>query len=287
MVATIPAVPVAKPTESQPLRYGLFMAANGPLDLPVHARNGGLHYETALCYSGEGYEIECIDDQDSKTAAWTENGIDSIAGDPFIVMATLQCGSVGYTFEEMRAFTLERLKGVEQSMVEAILSEGTFGQSPALTAADGIVTVTGGGTTMAEVVGELETARYCGFAGNTTQYGPRGHLHVNFPAFNQMKSDHLIEFDGTRWRTAAGTVVSPGCYVNNDPDGAPAADGTFWLYLTGQVTVWRTPDDAVQIAPVEGSLNRTTNQYMMLAEREYVVTYECGGFAKAVTLWTP
>jgi hypothetical protein len=42
----------------------------------------------------------------------------------------------------------------------------------------------------------------------------------------------------------------------------------------------------VQIAPVAGSLDRTNNQFMMLAEREYVVTYECGGFAKAVTLWT-
>jgi hypothetical protein len=42
----------------------------------------------------------------------------------------------------------------------------------------------------------------------------------------------------------------------------------------------------VLIAPVEGSLDRTTNQMKLIAEREYVVTYECGGFAKAVTLWT-
>lgn len=287
MVATIPAVPVAKPTPSFPLRYGLFAAANGPFDLPVHARNGGLHYETALCYSGTGYEIECIDDQNDKSALWTENGLDSILGAPFMVAATMQCGSVGYSFEEQRAFILERLKGVEQAVVEGILSEGTFGQSPALTAADGILTVTGAGATLPEVVGELETARYCGFDTNTTQYGPPGHLHVSFPVFNQMKSDHLIEFDGTRWRTAAGTIVSPGCYANNDPDGAAPAAGTFWLYMTGQVTIWRTPDSAVQIAPVEGSLDRTTNQYLMLAEREYVVTYECGGFAKAVTLWTP
>lgn len=286
MVATIPAVPVAKPTPSMPLRYGLLQAAVGPLDLPVHGRNGGVHYETALCGEGFGYEIECVDDQDSKAAAFTENGLTSVSGLPFIVFATMQCGSAGYTFDEQRAFIMERLKGVEQSVVEEVFSTSTFGQFPGLTAADGIITVTGAGDTLANVLGELERARYCGFTGNLTQYGPPGYLHVAIPVFNQLKMDHLIEFDGTRWRTAIGTVVSTGCYANNDPAGAAPADGVFWMYITGQTTIWRTPDSAVQVAPIEGSLDRVTNQFLMLAEREYVVTYECGGFAKAVTLWT-
>lgn len=286
MVATIPAVPVAKPTQSLPLRYGLFQAAIGPLDLPVHGRNGGVHYETALCGEGFGYEVECVADQNDKSAAWTENGLTVVTGLPFIVFATMQCGSVGYTFEEERALILERLKGVEQAVVEEVFSTSTFGQGPGLVTADGITTVTGAGDTVVDVLSELERARYCGFTGNTTQYGPPGILHVAIPVFNELKSQHVIEFDGTRWRTPIGTVVSTGCYANNDPAGAAPADGVFWMYLTGQTTIWRTPDSAVQIAPVEGSLDRATNQYMMLAEREYVVTYECGGFAKAVTLWT-
>lgn len=286
MVATIPAVPVAKPTASMPLRYGLFQAAIGPLDLPVHGRNGGVHYETALCGEGFGYDVECIADQDSKAAAWTENGSTTVRGYPFIVFATMQCGSVGYTFEEERALILERLKGVEQSVVEEVFSTSTFGQQPGLITGDGITTVTGAGDSVVNVLSELERARYCGFTGNLTQYGPPGILHVAIPVLNELKSQHVIEFDGTRWRTPMGTVVSGGCYANNDPAGAAPADGVFWMYLTGQTTIWRTPDSQVQIAPVEGSLDRTTNQYMMLAEREYVVTYECGGFAKPVTLWT-
>lgn len=286
MAATIPAVPVAKPTASLPLRYGLFQAAIGPLDLPVHGRNGGVHYETALCGEGFGYEVECIDATADKSAAWTENGLDTVTGLPFIVFATMQCGSVGFTFEEEQALTLERLKGVEQAVVEEVFSTSTFGQGPGLVTADGITTVTGAGDTVVDVLSELERARYCGFTGNTVQYGPPGILHVAIPVFNHMKAEHLIEFDGTRWRTPIGTVVSTGCYANNDPAGAAPADGVFWMYLTGQTTIWRTSDSQVQIAPVEGSLDRTTNQYMMLAEREYVVTYECGGFAKAVTLWT-
>jgi hypothetical protein len=286
MVATIPAVPVAKPTASLPLRYGIFAAANGPLDLPVHGRNGGVQYQLGLCGEGFGYEVECIADQNSKAAAWTENGLDTVTGLPFIVFATMQCGSLGYTFEEERAFVLERLKGVEQAVVEELFSTSTLGQGPGLVTADGITTVTGAGDTVGDVLSELERARYCGFTGNLTQYGPPGILHVAIPVFNELKVEHLIEFDGTRWRTPIGTVVSTGCYANNDPAGAAPADGVFWMYLTGQTTVWRTPDSQVQIAPVEGSLDRATNQFMMLAEREYVVAYECGGFAKSVILWT-
>ena len=286
MVATIPAVPVAKPTASMPLRYGLFQAAIGPFDLPVHGRNGGVQYQLALCDEGFGYEVECIAAQNSKAASWTENGVTTVTGLPFIVFATMQCGTVGYTFEEERGLVLERLKGVEQSVVEEVFSTSTFGQGPGLVAADGITTVTGAGDSVVNVLSELERARYCGFTGNTAQYGPPGILHVAIPVFNELKSQHVLEFDGTRWRTPMGTVVSAGCYANNDPAGAAPADGVFWMYLTGQTTIWRTPDSEVQIAPVEGSLDRATNQYLMLAEREYVVTYECGGFAKAVTLWT-
>ncbi len=286
MVATIPPVTVEKPTPFPPRRYGLLQAAVGPLDLPIHGRNGGMQYVTGLCGTGFGYEIECVDDQDSKAAAFTENGSTTVLGAPFIVFATMQCGTAGFTFEENRALVMERLRGVEQSVVETVFSTSTFGQSPGLVTADGITTVTGAGDTVVDVLSELERARYCGFTGNLTQYGPPGYLHVAIPVLNALKAQHLVEWDGTRWRTPMGTVVSAGCYANNTPAGAAPADGVFWMYLTGQTTIWATPDSAVQVAPVEGSLDRTNNQFLMMAEREYVVTYECGGFAKAVTLWT-
>lgn len=285
MVATIPPVLIAKPTPSMPLRYGLLAAAVGPLDLPVHARNGGLRYVTSLCDDGFGYEIECIGDQNSKASEFSL-GTTTVTGLPFIIAATVTCGTVGYTYEEQRAFVMERLRGVEQGVLESIFSTSSVGQAPGLITGDGITTVTGAGDTVVDVLSELERARYCGFTGNTARYGPPGYLHVAIPVLNALKSEHLVDWDGTRWRTAMGTVVSAGCYANNDPDGAAPADGVFWMYLTGQTTIWRTSDSQVQVAPVEGSLNRTTNQFLMLAEREYVVAYECGGFAKPVTLWT-
>lgn len=285
MVATIPPLLIEKPTPSFPQRYGLLQAAVGPLDLPVHARNGGLRYVTSLCANGFGYEIECIDDQESKAAEF-EAGTTTVTGTPFIIAATVTCGTVGYTFEEQRAFVLERLKGIEQGTLEQLFSTGAVGVSPSLTAAGGIATLAGAGVTSVEVVSELETAMYCGGSLGTV-YGPPAYLHMPIPVFNDLKSEHLIEFDGTRWRTPMGSVVSAGCYAGAEPDGDAPAAGTFWIYITGQTAIWRTADSAVQIAPVEGSLDRTTNQMLMLAEREYVITFECGGYAKPVTLWTP
>lgn len=286
MVATIPPLLIEKPTPSMPLRYGILQAALGPFDLPVHARNGGLRYVTSLCDDGFGYEIACIGATASKTTEFSL-GTTTVTGTPFIIAATVTCGTVGFTYDEQRAFVMERLRGVEQGVLETIFSTSTLGQGPGLVTADGITTVTGAGDTVRDVLSELERARYCGFTGNTARYGPPGILHVAIPVLNALKQEHLVERDSAgRWATPMGTVVSAGCYANNDPAGAAPADGVFWMYLTGQTAIWRTPDSEVQVAPVEGSLNRTTNQFLMLAEREYVVTYECGGFAKPVTLWT-
>lgn len=268
---------VAKPTSSMPLRYGLFTAANGPLDLPIHSRNGGLQYVEAMCGGGAPYEVECISAQNLKTFTGSTN---TVLGAPFVAMATFTCGTVGYTPAELRAFAVEKLKSTEQATVEAAFSTGAAGAAPSLTAASGAVTVVGGGTTVDEVLSELERALYC-----TSQYGVPGVVHVPIPVFNAMKSADLVNLVGGRWVTALGTVVSTGCYAGNDPAGVPAADGTFWLYITGQTTVWRDPDSAIHVAPVEGTLDRTTNQQLMLAERYYVVAYECGIYAKAVTLW--
>ncbi len=48
-------------------------------------------------------------------------------------------------------------------------------------------------------------------------------------------------------------------------------DGT--IYISGQPTVWRSSD--VFVAPASGAFDRLTNQYNMIAEREYAVAYDC------------
>lgn len=278
MVAIMPPMLVDKPTPEFPLRYGLFQAAVGPLDLPDHAITGGLQYVTGVCGPGFGYEVNCLVDLDAKTFGV---GLDTVLGVPFVVYATVQCGAVGYDFAEQNAFARERLFSIEQTVVEQIFSSGTFGQSPSLANNPDVVTVATAGTTVVDVTSELENALYC-----TSGYGPQGYIHAPLAVLNEMKSQHIVEWDGLRWRTPMGTIVSAGCYANLSPGGVVAADGTFWMYATGQTAIWRTPDSKLIDAPVEGVLDRTTNQMMTLIERPYVVTFECGIFAKAVTLWS-
>jgi hypothetical protein len=81
---------------------------------------------------------------------------------------------------------------------------------------------------------------------------------------------------GTPLRTHLGTPVAAGggYVVNTGPDGAPAPPGTAWLYGTGPVSIRRgevfiNPDSIGQ------ALNRTTNEIEILAEREYVVGFDC------------
>lgn len=285
MAITTAPLYVPKPTPDMPLRYGILQAAVGPEDLPIHARNGGLQYSHAMCGDGFGYTLVCPPSAQASKAANFGAGVENVLGAPFIVYATLTCGTVGFSHDELSTLVVQRLKSVEQGVVEEALSTGSFGQDPSLLTADGIVTIAGGGTTASDVVSELERAMYCSNTGVSSGYGAPAYLHMPIPVFNELKVLQLIEFDGTRWRTPMGSVVSTGCYAGNTPGGVAPADGTFWIYITGQTTVWRTPDAEIFVSPVEGALNRTTNQMRMLAEREYVVTYECDGFAKAVTLW--
>lgn len=279
MVATIPPILIERPLMLDQPRYGLIQAAIGPLPLPVHARNGGIQYVHNECGSGFGYEINCLPDQAAKD--FTQLGLSTVLGVPFLIYSTFVCGSVGYTEEEFQQFAIDSLTSVEQTVAEQVFSDGLFAQAPSLANNPDVVTLAGGGTTAVEVISELERAIYC-----TNGYGYTAFLHMPIPVFNELKREHLIEFDGKRWRTPMGSVVVGGCYSGNDPAGAAPVDGTFWVYATGQTVVWRTPDSELFIAPVEGTLDRTTNQQRMLVEREYVITFECIPYAKAVTLWT-
>jgi hypothetical protein len=281
VVAIIPASEVSKPTPEFPLRYGILQAAIGPLDFPsVHNRGGGLWWANAMCGGGQGYEINCIDALDTKV--FNEDGLDIVTAVPFVVMSNYKCLFTDYA--EAERLSLQKFYSVEQSQVEAIFSQGLFAQAPSLSGNPAVVdlSLTSAATEVVDVISELENGIYC-----TSQYGPPAYLHMPTAVFNRLKSEHLIEFDGARWRTPHGSVVSAGCYSGADPAGVAPADGTFWVYATGQTVVYRSSNGDLEVPPVQGTLDRTTNEYTGLVEREYVVAFECGVYAMPVTLWTP
>jgi hypothetical protein len=255
-------------------RYGLFQVANGPLDLPPLARSGGLEFQTATCKLPTGYEIDCPPSSTPK--AFDSGGPDLIRVDPFVVRSDLVCAPVGLTDAQLRQWLLERLKAGEQAAVERIFSERSFGAAPGLTNEPGVATLDPSGS-VTKAVANLESWLYA-------RYGLPGVIHVPAGAAAYLVNGGGLYRDGNLWKTAMGSLLSFGNYAGTGPAGEAPAAGQVYLYITGQVTVWRAPDSEVFTTPLSAGLDRTTNQVYGQAEREYAVGYECFAASTLTTL---
>lgn len=255
-MALTPAVTVPAP---EPLgrRYGLLTAAAGPLELPSGRGGGGITYEPVSCGRARRVPLDCVDQQDPVTKVF-DPGDDWIVGDPFVIYATLQCGSVGMGDIEGRL--LRRLTNGAQSQVEQELAERLA------TAATTVTTPVP--TSAASVTGALEQWLY-GSGSGEQGYGNVGYLHAPFRMASYLKAD-LTTDSGGRLRTRMGTVLVFGDY----PEGT--------VFITGHVTLWRSPD--VAVSPREQVLNRTNNNFYMLAEQEWALAYDCAAGKTTYTL---
>jgi len=260
-------------------QYGLFTVAQamGTLSdqLPIHARQGGVEYETAVCDQPVCFETNCLADLGAKAPG---EPYDVISGDPFVVLTSLLCGSVGMTDEGLRDKLRERAIAGEQMTVEETFSTGVCGQAPSLANNTPAATSLGAATNVVEAVSALEAAFYAG-------YGLPGVLHIPYAgsAF-LMQAMQMYRDSAGVWRTPLGTYVSIGNYAGLSPAGVAPAANTTWFYITGQVSIWRSPESDVFYSPLSAALNRSTNQVNGIREREYIVTFECAAFASNPTL---
>jgi len=256
-VAITPPVVVSAP-EPRRLRSGL-LAASGIVDLPPHGRAGGIIYEPVSCGYARSYDTLCTATE--RVAEKTFDAADSIIErEPFIVYATVKCGPVGGS--TLKAKVLRRLANGEQSVVEQAMG-GIL--------AAGAMPLVAPGATITDVVGELEQWLY-GNAPAYAQYGNVGYLHASPRILSYAREADLVIQDGPILRTHMGTIwVFGGGYTD---------DGT--IYVSGNVTVWRDPE--IFVPPQAQVLDKTTNQVYMLAERGYVVSYDCVA-ASAVFDW--
>jgi hypothetical protein len=255
-MAIIPRMVIPAP-EPRGLRYGLFTAANGPNDLPPHGAAGGVTYDPVSCGHAHYYGTECHGSEKTFDA-----NDELIKANPFVVYASLVCGSAGTTASAMEAKVRRRLANGEQTIAE-------YGMGLVLGA--GATPLASPDPTMTGVVSDLEQWLY-GISG--ANYGNIGYLHASPRMAAYAAEESLIVRDGPLLKTPMGTIwVFGGGYPDN---------GT--IYVSGQVTVWRSAD--VFVSSPAQTLNLTTNQYRVLAEREYAVAYDCVA-ASAVFDWTP
>lgn len=266
-------VPAPNPTVP---RYGLFKVATGPLDLPVHARIGGLQYETGTCVLPDPYEVECLADHNTKTL---DGARTLVIGNPFIVFSNLLCGTVGLTDARLRLFMYEQLKAGEQAVVENVFSRGLVAQAPSLLTSPTDLTPTPGtAVDLVRAVSLLESWLYA-------RYGLPGVLHVPAALQAYFSLHHQVEKDaGGVYRTRLGTAVSFGNYAGLTTAGAAPAAGQTFIYITGQVAIWRTRDEDLEVTTVAQALNRATNTVTAVMEREFVIAYDCYNAAVQSTI---
>jgi hypothetical protein len=119
-------------------------------------------------------------------------------------------------------------------------------------------------------------------------YNGVGVIHIPellVPTFDSWK---LLKQVGPQLYTTNGNKVAVGAgYPGTAPDGTARAGNTCWMYATGNVFGYRSQVRvrAPQTSP--SSLERSTNTRKMIAERTYVLGWDCCHFSVQVSLGVP
>ena len=277
-------LPVSQRPQPGPLRYGLFNVAPPqtlqptPEDpnLPDHAYGGGLVYDPIGCGTAINYAINC----DPPVVKTFSPNTPEVTVLPWNVYASLICGTYGYTPEYLENKVNERLFANEQEAVEFAFWTGDFGNTPFLDDPAGAVDV-GAGLTFANVVDAVAALEAFAYA----NYGYHATLHARSSVHAYAAEAGLawsaVEFGGV-WgtssndptlRTPLGTKwVFGGGYPGTGPAGLAPAAGKTYIWVTGNVQVWRQPTFTPSLWE---TFDRNINQWNVLSERGYLATYDC------------
>jgi len=289
-----------------PSPYGLWDAIQKPSSADVHWQNGitweercpaaSTLYEECIAVTGAGGSPTGQASM-SSTVTRTYRGATS-----FAVYAEFDASPVGLIGDVATAAE-DALARVEQYQVERAFWTGTAGSAsggvaqttvfPHLaavtamndpsnsqivlqTAASQIVT---GGDDIAVQLGNLEAAL-------ADCYHGQGVIHIAPEVLPTMSARGLAVKEGNHLVTTKGNLVVVGDgYTGSSPAGAATSSGTSWIYATGAVFGYRASVPVITNA--RDGFDRIENTYRMIAERVYVIGFECCHLATVVTLGVP
>jgi hypothetical protein len=143
------------------------------------------------------------------------------------------------------------------------------------------VVVTGGALLNAtEALGAIEGAL-------ADSYNGIGIIHVPQTAIPALDAYGLIRTQGPQMRTLNGNLVAVGAgYPGTSPAGAAHAIDATWFYATGAIMCYRGP---ITIRPrnLTEAFDKSENTIRMIAERRYLLAWDCGHFAVNAALGAP
>lgn len=138
--------------------------------------------------------------------------------------------------------------------------------------------VTGTGVDVTDGLGQLESAL-------ATCYGGTGVIHIPLAVLPTFNAWNLVVRDGPVLRTVKGNLVVAGSgYPGTSPAGAAPAAGQTWIYATGAVFGYRSD---VWTVSMPETFDRAKNTVRSLAQRTYVLGYECCLLAAQVATGVP
>lgn len=212
---------------------------------------------------------------------------------PFTVYAEIDCSAVGF-YPDSQELAEQALAQSESFSVERIFETGTLDVTvnlamPHLAATVEVVdtssvreivlqqatiVVTGAASCAQVALGLLESQ----FA---QCHNGTGIIHVPDVVVPILAEAYLlVERDGALWTISGNRVVVGAGYTGNGPNGAALA-GAAWVYMTPQIFGYRSD---VRVFPRESTIDRSVNTVMAVAERNYLLGYDCCLFAIPVSL---
>src|SRR5215510_135416 len=208
---------------------------------------------------------------------------------PFTIYDEIDCAPVG-NWEQAKARAVDALTRSEMRQVEAAFATGlTGGQVTAYPhlaaniplAQDGSTLQTAATTLsstpvdVVEAFARLESAL-------ASCYDGVGVLHLPAAVVAIAASNFELDRRGNQLYSPGGHLIAAGAgYPGTSPAGTAPATGTVWLYATGALFGYRS--DIFVHDPV-AALDRSVDTVKMIAERTYLLGWDCCHFAIPVSL---
>ncbi len=200
---------------------------------------------------------------------------------PFTVYAEVDCSAPDF-WNDSQGMIERALSRVEEDAVEAAVWTGVAGGNPVVwphLAADEVVTDRSGITLQTAAVTVSGGAIFSVVEGIGRLEGALGDCHrgvgvIHVPAElgAALADANLLVREGPRYRTPNGNVVVLGQgYPGTSPAGTLPGDSR-WVYATGIPIIYRSD---IYVTPPVSTLDRSSNSVTPIAERTFVVGWEC------------
>lgn len=288
-----PRLVIDSPTTFIPAPYGLLSVISLQESSNVHWQNGITYLTKCVATGGTTFD-ECLT---NVTGAPSEPNpkeanaeLEYRGATPFTVYAEFDCSMVGVT--NASKIAEDALTQTASWQLERAFWTGQADGQPVVYPhlASTVEVIDDGGILMqsAAVTGDAGGDIACGLGFLEEQlgtcYNGVGVIHVPRKVLPALAAWNLVESRGAQLYTKNGNLVAVGSgYPGTGPAGQAVTQCSSWMFATGAVFGYSGP---VRVFNQTDSFDRSENTAHMIAERTYVIGWDCCHAAVSVDLET-